>query len=172
MSDQLVKIDHSALRINQMIIIGLNVLAFVLNLPWLAAFVGLVMLLGALTKRPGFGFVYHNLLKPAGWARPDVLLDHPEPHRFAQGLGSVFMLAGALALFAGQSALGWGLVWLVAALAALNAFAGFCAGCMLYYWLGRLHVPGFTQTPPDGGFPGVRPRRRAEAEQPVGGSQR
>lgn len=176
MSEPLVKVDHAALRVNQMVIITLNVLAFVFNLPWLAAFVGGVMLLGALLNAPGFGFVYRNLLKPAGWVKPDVLLDHRQPHRFAQGLGSVFMLAGALALLAGLPALGWGLVWLVTALAALNAFAGFCAGCMLYYWLGRLNLPGFTQTPPDGGFPGLRPRRRPSgepsAEQAAGGQGR
>jgi hypothetical protein len=172
MSDQLVKIDHSALRINQVVIISLNVLAFVLNLPWLAAFVGVVMLLGALLNLPGFGLVYRNVLKPAGWVKPDVLLDNPEPHRFAQGLGSAFMLVGALALFAGQTALGWGLVWLVAALAALNAFAGFRVGCMVYYWLSRLKAPGFSKAPPDGGFPGMRPRRRPDAEQSAGGLRR
>ena len=30
------KIDHSALRINQVVIIALNILAFLLNQPWLA----------------------------------------------------------------------------------------------------------------------------------------
>jgi hypothetical protein len=169
MSNQLVKVDHAALRVNQIVIIALSVLAFVLDLPWLAAFVGLVMLLGALLKLPGFLPVYRHLLRPAGLVKPDVLWDNPEPHRFAQGLGSVFLLSGAAALFAGLPALGWLLVWLVAALAALNAFAGFCAGCMLYYWLSRLNVPGFNKTPPDNGFPGMRPRRRAETEHAVGG---
>jgi hypothetical protein len=50
------------------------------------------------------------------------------------------------------------LVWLVAALAALNAFGGFCVGCAIYYWLGKLHMPGFTKAPPAGTFPGMRPR--------------
>jgi len=31
------KIDHSALTVNQVTIVLLNILAFVLNLPWLAA---------------------------------------------------------------------------------------------------------------------------------------
>ena len=30
-------------------------------------------------------------------------------------------------------------------LAGLNLFAGWCAGCTVYYWLNRLGVPGFTQ---------------------------
>jgi hypothetical protein len=157
MNETLVKVDHSALRTNQIAIIALCVLAFVLNLPALALLVGLVMLAGTLLKLPGFGFIYKYALKPAGLVKPDVLLDNAEPHRFAQGMGSVFLLAAYAVLSAGLPALGWGLVWLVAALAALNLFAGFCAGCMLYYWLGRLHAPGFVKQPPPGVFPGMRP---------------
>lgn len=157
MEEKLVKVDHSALRTNQIVIITLNVAAFVLNLPALALLVGLVMLAGTAFKVPGFGFLYRYALKPAGLVKPDVLLDNAEPHRFAQGLGSVFMLAGAAALFGGFTVLGWGLVWLVAALAALNAFAGFCVGCMVYYWLSRVKAPGFAKNPPGGVFPGMRP---------------
>jgi hypothetical protein len=157
-SPSLQKVDHSALKTNQLIIISLNLLAFILNLPLLAAFVALVMGIGSLLKTPGFGFVYKRLLKPRGWMKPDVLEDNPEPHRFAQFLGFLFMTAGAVALFSGMSALGWSLVWLVAALAALNAFGGFCVGCAVYYWLSRFRLPGFTKQPPDGTFPGMKPR--------------
>jgi hypothetical protein len=160
-NDTLVKIDHSALRTNQIVIIGLSVLAFVLNQPALALLVGLVMLAGTLLKQPGFGFVYKYWLKPAGLLKPDVLLDNAEPHRFAQGMGSVFLLAASAALFGGFTVLGWTLVWLVAALAALNLFAGLCVGCMIYYWLGRLHAPGFVKRPPQGVFPGMRPGKKA-----------
>lgn len=156
--ESLNKIDHSAMTVNQVIIILLNVTAFVFNQPWLAGLVAAVMLLGTLAGRPGFGFIYHFALKPVGWVKPHVLLDNPEPHRFAQGLGGVFMLGGALALFAGLSALGWGLVWMVAALAALNVFGGFCVGCFVYYWLTRLGIPGFSKNPPAGTFPGIRPK--------------
>jgi Domain of unknown function (DUF4395) len=156
--ESLQKIDHTALKINQVVIVLLNVLAFVLNLPWLALVVGLVMQIGTLLGIPGFGFVYRYAVKPLGWAKPYVVLDHPEPHRFSQGFGSVVMLAGSLALFIEATVLGWSLVWLVAALAALNAFGGFCAGCFLYYWLNRLKVPGFSQSPPPDTFPGMRPK--------------
>jgi hypothetical protein len=158
MNTNLVKVDHSALRVNQYVIIALNVLAFIFNLPLLAAVVTAFMLAGALIGVPGFGFLYRYALKPAGIIRPEILLDHPQPHRFAQGLGGVFMLAGTLALFLGTPALGWSLVWMVAALAALNAFGGFCVGCMVYYWLGRFGLPGFTQSPPENTFPGLKPR--------------
>jgi hypothetical protein len=157
MATTLKKIDHSVNRVSQVTIVILNVLAFILNLPWLAAFVMVMMLLGTLIGVPGFGFIYRYGLKPARLIKPHVLLDNPEPHRFAQGFGGVVMLVGTLALYLGVSGLGWVLVWLVAALAALNAFAGFCVGCFIYYWLTRLHVPGFTKNPPQGTFPGMRP---------------
>ena len=153
------KVDHSALKTNQIMIILFNTIGFILNVPWLAVLVAAVMGLGTLFKVPGFGFLYKYALKPWGWVKPDVLDDNPEPHRFAQFLGFVFMTAGSIALFLGAVVLGWSLVWLVSVLAALNAFGGFCVGCAVYYWLGRIKVPGFIKQPPAGTFPGMRPSR-------------
>lgn len=162
-SQSLQKVDHSALKTNQIIIITLNILAFILNQWWLAAFVALVMGIGSALKVPGFGFVYKSILKPRGWMKPDVLDDNPEPHRFAQFLGFLFMTGGSVALFLGSSVLGWSLVWLVVALAALNAFGGFCVGCAVYYWLARFKLPGFSKEPPTGTFPGMKPKASANA---------
>lgn len=156
--DALRKVDHAAIRTNQAMIIGLNLLAFLLDQPWLALGVAAVMALGSLFGRPGFSFVYKLALKPLGIVQPDVVQDNPEPHRFAQTFGSVVVFGGALALFANLPALGWGLVWLVIGLAALNLFGGFCVGCAMYYWLNRLHVPGFSKSPPPGTVPGMRPK--------------
>lgn len=156
-ADFLQKVDHAALKANQITIILLNILAFVFDLPWLALFVAIFMLLGVMRSAPGFYWVYKYFLKPAGILKPDVLEDNREPHRFAQLLGSVFMFAGAAFLFMKFSALGWALVWLVIALAVLNAFGGFCVGCAMYYWLGRMRVAGFIKQPPAGTFPGRRP---------------
>ena len=157
-SQTLQKVDHSALKTNQIVIIILNVAAFVLNLPLLSFFVALMMGIGSALKIPGFGFVYKYVLKPRGWLKPDVLDDNPEPHRFAQSFGSVVITGGTIALLLGANALGWGLIWIVAALAALNAFGGFCVGCAIYYWLARLHLPGFSKQPPAGTFPGMKPK--------------
>ena len=116
------------------------------------------MLIGTLRGIPAFGFINKRVLKPRGWVRPDIIPDNPEPHRFAQGFGSVVMIGGALALFVDAATIGWALVWLVVALAALNLFGGFCVGCALYYWLNRLHAPGFIQSSPEGSLPGMRPK--------------
>jgi hypothetical protein len=161
MSANLQKVDHAALRTNQAFIISLNILAFVLDYFWLALFIGLVMSLGTLVKRPGFGIVYARLLKPLGMVKPDVIQDNPEPHRFAQGFGAVVMLAAVVVHFSGLVVLGWGLVWLVVALAALNLFGGFCVGCAVYYWLNHLGFPGFSKSSPEDTVPGMRPKMSA-----------
>ncbi len=57
------------------------------------------------------------------------------------------MTLGLVALLAGQSVVGWALVWMVVALAALNLLVGFCAGCFVYYQLNLLGVPGFRYSP-------------------------
>ena len=142
------RVDQSALRVNQAFIIGLSILAFVLNNVWLAAFVAIVMLVG--TAVPAFALfkqIYQHILRPAGLVKPDAMVDNPEPHRFAQGFGGVVVGLAVLALAAGLPVLGWGLVWLVIALAALNLFLGFCAGCFIYYQLNRLGLPGFRISP-------------------------
>ena len=156
--ERLQMIDHSAMKTSQLTIVLLNILAFIFNAPWLAVVVTVVMLGGTLIGVPGFAFIYRFALKPLGWIKPNVVFDHSEPHRFAQGFGGTVMLVGSFLLYSGSALLGWGLVWLVTALAALNALGGFCVGCFVYYWLSRLKVPGFTQSPPPDTFPGMRPK--------------
>lgn len=153
------KVDHSALKANQITIITLSLLAFILNIPALVVFVAMVMGIGSLLKKPGFVLLYYHFYKPLGILKPDVLDDHPEPHRFAQTLGFVVLAGGSIALFLGAGVLGWGLVWLVIALAFLNAFGEFCVGCAVYYWLARFQIPGFTKRAPAGVFPGMKPKR-------------
>ena len=45
------KVDHSALRTNQAMIIGLSLLGYIFDMPVLAGFVGIVMAVGTLVKR-------------------------------------------------------------------------------------------------------------------------
>jgi hypothetical protein len=142
------QVDHAALKVNQAFIIGLLIIAFVLNSVALVAFVGLVMLLG--TAAPAlslFKLIYLRLLRPAGLVTPQVIADNPEPHRFAQGLGGAVVALAVIALLTGLPILGWALAWVVVGLAALNLFLGFCAGCFVYYQLRRLGVPGFRRDP-------------------------
>ncbi len=138
------KVDHSAIRTNQAFIIGLLVIAFVLDAKWLVAFVSAVMLIGTVFPKVAlFKAVYWYILKPLKIARPEVQRDNPEPHLFAQGVGGTVLLIATVAFVANVAVLGWALSWVVVALAALNLFAGICVGCLMYYWFNRLGVPGF-----------------------------
>ncbi|MEI8309050.1 MAG: DUF4395 domain-containing protein [Chloroflexales bacterium] len=133
------RVDRTALRVNQGFIVGLLAIGFVLSQPWLAALVATVMLVG--TAAPGaalFQQIYHRLLKPTGLLKADIQAEDPAPHRFAQGLGGTVLALGVLALFAGQAIIGWSLVIVVIALAAINLAFGFCAGCFVYFQIQRL----------------------------------
>ncbi len=161
MSELQTRVDHSAIRVNQAMIVSVLILAFIVNAPWLVALVGLVLLGGAALRQPGFGLIYTGFLEPRGLVKPEVLVDNPQPHVFAQGLGGAVLAIAAGAFALNSAVVGWALAWLVIALAALNLFVGFCAGCFVYYWLSRLHAPGFNAQPPAGTFPGLRPSHKA-----------
>jgi hypothetical protein len=141
-------VDHSALRTNQVFIIGLLLVAFILNVWWLVAFIAVVMIVGTMLPKAGlFKAVYFYVLKPRQIVRPDIKVDNPEPHLFAQGFGGVVLALATIALLANGTVLGWLLVWIVIALAALNLFAGICVGCIIYYQFNRLGLPGFSKAP-------------------------
>lgn len=142
------RVDHTALKVNQAFIIGLLLVSFLLSSWWLVALVAAVMLLGTAAPQLAlFKQIYRRLLLPAGMLQARIVPDNPEPHLFAQGFGGVVLALALLALGGNQAVLGWALVWLVVALAALNLFVGFCAGCFLYYQLNKLGVPGFDRRP-------------------------
>lgn len=132
------RVDHTALKVNQSFIIGLLVLAFLMDAPWLVAFVGLVMLAGTLWPQTAlFKHIYTDFLKPAGLLRPDPRPDTPAPHLFAQGVGAIVLGLALLAFAIGGAVTGWLLTALVIALAAINLVTGFCAGCFIYFQLAR-----------------------------------
>ena len=133
------QVDRAALRVNQACIIGFLALAFLLDQPWLVAFVCAVMAIGtAFPQAALFQRIYRDVLRPAGLLKPDLHDEDVAPHRFAQGMGAAVLLIATIALFAGATVLGWGLSFVVIALAAVNLFFGFCAGCFVYFQLQRL----------------------------------
>ncbi len=120
----------------------LAALAFVLFNPFIVLAVGIILALSALVPTIGpYRLVYRYILVPLRILKPKIVEDDPAPHRFAQGVGAVFMLASALVLLLShETALGWTLDLIVFVLSGLNLFVGFCAGCFVYYHLGRLGV--------------------------------
>jgi len=134
------KVDTTALKVNQAAIIGLTLLGFLLDQPYLVLLVGLVLALGTLAPNLAlFKQTYLKVLKPAGLLKPHVINDDPAPHQFAQGVGAIFLLASSSVLLAtANAALGWTLAWIVIILAGINLVFGFCAGCFVYYQLDRV----------------------------------
>lgn len=139
------KVDHTGLKVGQAITILLLIIAFVLSSWVLVALVAIAQFLGALNVPfAPYRLIYQQLVLPTKRVTPNIITDNPEPHRFAMLVGGLFNTAGALALLSGASLVGWTLVWIVIALANLNYWLNFCAGCWMYYLLNRAKVPGFT----------------------------
>ena len=140
--------DHSVLKVGQVFIIGLNVIAFALGyvaqLQWawlLVPLVAVLMLAGVASKDLNFfRFVYLKLLKPAGLVKPRVVQEDPTPHRFANGMGGTFLALASLTFLLGYSPVGWVLSWMVIALAFVNFAFDFCVGCQIYFQLDRLNL--------------------------------
>lgn len=132
------RVDQMALKVNQSCIIVLLAWAYLFNWPWLVALVAFVMLVGTFAPEAGlFKLLYSRVLRPAGLLKPNVVADDPQQHLFAQGVGGLFLLLASLAFLLGWPVLGWALTGLVIVLAAVNLLFGFCAGCFMYYQLGR-----------------------------------
>jgi hypothetical protein len=145
------KVDHALLQANQAAIVALLLIATLFNWVWLVAFVAAVMLVGSVWPRAGlFKLAAQRLLRPLGLFKADVRADLPQPHLFAQAVGGFFLVAALAVFWGGLSWLGWALTAIVIVLAAINLLFGFCAGCFMYYQLGKLgikpHLPTWQGT--------------------------
>lgn len=139
------RVDHNAVKFNQVSTAVISTAAFVGDWPHLAGMLALVLAAG--TTRPEWGLfrvIYQRIILPRRWLRPNVLDDDPAPHRFAQGVGAAFLGLGWLALRLGAPVVGWALALLVAVLAMVNVAFDFCAGCFVYYQLRRVGLIGRT----------------------------
>ena len=142
------KVDHSGLRTGQALTILLLLAGFVFNSPLLVAVVAVSQLLAAVdAPYAPYRLIYQRVVKPSGLVKPHVINDNPEPHRFAMGIGGVMNAVAALLLLIAAPTPAWVLVWIVIALANLNFWLNFCAGCWMYYQFHRLGLPGFTHAP-------------------------
>jgi hypothetical protein len=139
-----VPFDRSALKVGQVLLICGLVIAWLIALARPLAAIALpiftLMLLGsalsAATSLPRA--LYVRVLKPRGLVRPRVRVEDPAPHRFAQLVGGVFLLAASVAAAFGQLTVAWTLGWVVIALAFLNFAFDICVGCIVYAQLVRV----------------------------------
>ena len=109
------------------------VVAFLLNLPWLAALVGLNLLVSAAFGTrlflPGRAWPLIRRSLRLGPTEPE----HEYPPRFAQAMGGTFLALATLAFVLGFAPLGWLLTGAVAALQTVLAATGICIGCRMYF---------------------------------------
>lgn len=134
------RLDAHLLKFSQAWVVALTAVAFVLQVRWLVAIAALLLAISAITPAIGpFRLLYRLVVVPAKLVRPRIVEDDPAPHRFAQAVGATFLIASTIVLYAlpQTPVVGWGLDLIVFVLATLNLTVGFCAGCFVYYQLGR-----------------------------------
>ncbi|GLV54576.1 hypothetical protein KDH_14230 [Dictyobacter sp. S3.2.2.5] len=146
------RVDAHMLKFSQSCVLVLTALSFLFNLPILVLISGLALALSAILPATSpFRLIYRQVIVRAGLLKARMVEDDPAPHRFAQGVGATFLLVASILFFLTSATLaGWILTIIVFVLAAINVFVGFCAGCFVYYYLGRWGL--MPRVRYDGGF--------------------
>jgi hypothetical protein len=139
------RLDAHLLKFSQAWTALLSGLGFILSQTvagrWLVVAVAVCLTISALVPAIGpYRLLYRFVVVPLKLIMPRIVEDDPAPHRFAQGVGAVFTVASSLVLFfvPGGAVAGWTLDLIVFALSLINFTVGFCAGCFVYYQLGRI----------------------------------
>lgn len=136
------KIDRTSLKFNQGCIVIFTGLAFLLNVYWLVALVGAVLLIDTIIPGTGlFKLFYKNIVKPLKLLKPNISEESKAPHQFAQGMGGTFLLISFVLLqYFDLTFIGWGLSFIVIALAFVNITLDFCMGCFIYFQVEKLKL--------------------------------
>jgi Domain of unknown function (DUF4395) len=134
------RLDTHLAKFSQACVVLLSGLAFLFNQPIIVPITAAIMVLSALFPSISpFRLLYNGVVIPLHVMKPRIVEDDPAPHRFAQGVGAAFLIAATLVLYlTGAASVGWALDLIVFVLAGINLTVGFCAGCFVYYHLGRL----------------------------------
>jgi hypothetical protein len=139
---ELGSLDITAIKFGQAMTATSLAIAFVLDQWPLAAAIGSLNLFGSLAPRLNVMPRLYALATPILKLRRRLIVDEPQPHRFAQGFSGTVTLAGSALVAFGATVIGWSLALLVSALAILNITVGFCAGCFTYLQLRRAGILG------------------------------
>ena len=136
------RVDAHLAKFSQASTAVITAVAFILQWPVLTLIAALCLAISALAPAASpFRLLYRYIVVPLHLLKPRIVEDDPAPHRFAQGIGTIFLVASTLVLFfTHATALGWALDLIVFVLSAINFSVGFCAGCFVYYHLGRLGI--------------------------------
>ena len=134
------RVDTHLAKFSQACTVVLTALAFLLNQPVIVIVTAVVMAIAALAPNISpYRLLYRYVAVPLHLLRPRIVEDDPAPHRFAQCVGAAFLIAASIVLLLTKATVvGWVLDLIVFVLAGINLTVGFCAGCFVYYHLGRL----------------------------------
>lgn len=131
-SDLAPRVDRSAIRTGQAVTAVLLSASFILSWAPLAVAVGAANLIAASWPRLSFfRWIHRNVVRRLG-LQPDIAEESPAPHRFAQRFSGTVTVIGGVTVALGTAVVGWALVLLVVALAAINVTVRWCAGCATY----------------------------------------
>lgn len=134
-------VDEHAARLVALGVVAMAVATIVFDQPWMLLVIAYGFVARVLTgpKLSPLGRLVTRVIVPA-LGRPPKEVPGP-PKRFAQGIGAVFSLS-AVVLHFGFGATGAASVvlGLLAAAASLEAFLGFCCGCVIFGGLMRAGV--------------------------------
>src|SRR6202049_3412107 len=134
----MIPFDRSVLKVNQVILMVVIAVGYVTGLAypgaaWVLPVLAVMMLAGVAS--PSLNLprqLYVHVLRPWGIVKPRVVQEDPAPHRFAQLVGGVFLVAASIFVITGVLLVAWVLAWIVAALAFLNFAFNICVGCIMY----------------------------------------
>jgi Domain of unknown function (DUF4395) len=139
----IIPFDRSVLKVNQLVLMVVIVVGYLVGLAdhaaaWVLPALAVMML--AAVASPSLNLprlLYIHVLRPSGIVKPRIVQEDPAPHRFAQLLGGVFLAAASVFVVTGVLVVAWALAWIVAALAFLNFAFNICVGCIMYAQLVR-----------------------------------
>lgn len=133
-------VDRNQGKFSQACTVLLVALAFIFQWPAVVAIAAICLALSAFAHQISpYSLLYKGVVVPLGLLKPKMVEDDPSPHRFASGIGMVFLTASTLLLFFTPfTTLGWVLDLIILVLSGINLTVGFCLGCFMYYHLGRL----------------------------------
>jgi Domain of unknown function (DUF4395) len=132
------KVDPRGLRFAAALSALVLVVVLVTSSAWLLAAQAAVFAVGAVLglQYAPYGLIYRALVRPR--LGPPRELEDAAPPRFAQGVGLVFSVAGAVGYATGLTPLGIAATALALAAAFLNAAFGLCLGCEMYVLIRRV----------------------------------
>lgn len=130
-------IDARAPRFNQGVVAVFALAGVVLGWPLLWALMSVQLALGLMLGRRWClsCLAYYTVIQPR---LGEGELEDSRPPRLANRMGAAFLGAAAIAWWVGVPVLGTVLGAIVAALALLAVFSGFCTGCEIYKLTARL----------------------------------